>query len=242
MGQREVDEALVASMDQARTLLDAESRFLRELNLGDLPLHERRMIAEVHQRVRASRDYAGAVIKRLVGRLDPYGDGYTFRPAEPIQITPAGIVPRTTGFSNYQDNVTVQRVEADVMTVVQNAAVSKMETQKPDDVATFFSDNRIRVHDGDAVAIRVQMMVRPLDPNNIATTAEVGLTTNGRTVIFPENVVLNGLDQLTPISYATTAYAAATWAANGAAVTLRVDGAVEVVSRTVFVTRLHRAR
>jgi len=245
MTQRQTDENTIAALDQVRALLDAESSYVRGIPLGDIPDRERRMVADLRFRIQAAREQSDAIMARLMRRLDPYDDAYTFQPAEPIEITANGIIPKTSGFCNYQDRVTVQDVPADTIAVLLNHRHEINETQKPSDVTSFYGPNEvICVGEGDAVAIRVQATITPTDEADVASRVFFGLSIMPTlpNMIFPASFSLNGFGAPITVGYSTTAYAGETWARNGAKVMVRADGPIRITSRTLLVTRLHKSR
>lgn len=243
MTQRDLEQQAVVAIEQSASLLDAQARYLGGLDLGSAPACVADDIFEARRRIVQSRRIAERAMTKMLRRLDPYGDIYNFRPGEPIDLTSGGLMPRSaTGFCNYSDPVTVQDVPANTQTVMHNAATVVIDNQKPYDVDTFFADDKIRVKNGDAVAIRVTATIKASDPDNIAAGVIVGLSIGNGPLIFPETIPLNGFNNWVGVSYVTTAYAGATWETNGAELMVQADGPIQINARNFLITRLHKAR
>lgn len=242
MTQRDIEEQAVIAIEQTANLLDAQARYLAALDLGEAPPWITDQVHESYRRISQGRRFAERAMTRLLTRIDPFGDIVNFQPGEPVDLSGAGLIPRSTGFCNYSDSVYLQDVPANTQCTLKNPATVIIDNQKPADMDTFFRDDKLIVENGDAVAIRVTAVIRPVDPDNIAASAIIGLSILPGQLTFPETIPLNGYNNWVGVSYSTTAYAGATWAANGAKVVISADGPIQINSRNFLITRLHKAR
>ncbi len=237
--------ALLQTAQQSLALLEAQATAVAERRAtfaAEPDAHVRGsdyMLANgLYGRLVDAINYNQIVLARLLGVLDPFDDGYSVQPPIPLTLTPYGLVERVTGFSSYQDP-TPQQFLANVAATVANGAIVRDETQKPADVATFY-DGRLRGNLGDALLFRVTCTVRPSDFGNIASQVRIWLDYGAGTRLFEQTKLLTGYNVVEPITYQVPVYIGPTFAANGAAVRIEADGAVEIAAASFFVTRLHK--
>lgn len=152
----------------------------------------------------------------------------------------------TTGWGSYTDtqytNLSPFAVSANTDTTLPNNAATKIETQKPSDIVTFYNGTHITGREGDGVLVTVDFVAVPTSPS--ATSIDTWLDIGGsigeifrRTTEFPKG---NGVAH--NISYSLSAYMLGTWEDNGALFRIRCNGPCNVYNIRYVITRTHRAR
>lgn len=149
-----------------------------------------------------------------------------------------------TGWAQYSDTVYTEAspfsVVADTDTVLPNNAGSKIETQKPRDVNTFYNGATITGRDGDGITIRVDFAAKPTSAASeiLEFWFDIGGSI-GR--VFPQIISFpkgNGIERR--ISFTVSGYTLGTWESNGATAYIKSDGPVEVYDISYVITRTHR--
>ena len=151
-----------------------------------------------------------------------------------------------TGWGNYSDTQYTEgspfSVSANTDTNLPNNAGSKIETQKPADVTTFYNGTVITGRNGDAINITVDMKLKPTSAGT--TYLECWFDIGGsvgelykRIVSFPKG---NGVER--PLDFTVSAYTLDTWEANGATVKVRSDGPLQIYDIRYVIFRTHKAR
>lgn len=250
MTERASTEQAAQVLEQSYTLLAAELAALDGV-IVDLAQYPTQAATNSNRaRVLAARDEIRRAISRnriayqaIMGTLDPYGDLYLVQPGAPVSLTPYGVVPKITGFCRYYDDTTVTAIAANTPTALAFPVLSREETQKPADTGTYFVDDRVFGGLRDAMMLRLDLTVRPTDAVDTATTVTVGYTpgVDLSLALFETRSFLDGYNVPVPLSFETTLYVGSDWAADGAQIVVRADGDVEVTSRALLVTRLHKA-
>jgi len=127
-------------------------------------------------------------------------------------------------------------------TVLPNNAGASVITQKPADVASFYTAGKITGRNGDGILITINATLLPTSP--ATKYAELWFDIGGAigepyrtTVTFPKG---NGV--LYNFSTGFNGYTLDTWEANGATVYIRADGTMSVYDIDYIITRTHKAR
>ena len=139
-------------------------------------------------------------------------------------------------------------VTGNVDTDLPNNKLSVIESQKPDDVATFYDGLGITGRNGDDIIISIDFTVVPTSAST--SLIEVWLDITGgtgtpanfanlyrRIFTFPKG---NGVER--KISFSQSGYTLGTWEANGAVVKLRTDNSADIFDIGYIIKRTHKAR
>jgi hypothetical protein len=156
------------------------------------------------------------------------------------------LINPVTGWANYADTQYTSGspflLAADTDTVLPNNAGSVLDTQKPDDVTTFYDGSVITGRNGDGICITVDMEVIPTSAGT--TLLEVWFDIGGavgelyrRPISFPK-----GQGVVRHVNFTVTGYTLDTWEANGASVYVRANGTASIYGVRYVVTRTHKAR
>ena len=157
-----------------------------------------------------------------------------------------------TGWSYHQDTQytggTTFPVLANLDTLLPNNNLSKIESQKPTDVVTFYDGTIITGRNGDDIIISIDFTVTPTSAGT--SLIEVWLDITGgtgtpvglanlyrRTLTFPKG---QGVDR--KVSFSHSGYTLNTWEANGAQVYVRTDGTATIKDISYIIKRTHKAR
>jgi hypothetical protein len=133
-------------------------------------------------------------------------------------------------------------VAANTDTLLPNNAGSKIETQKPADVVTFYDGSVITGREGDGIDIMIYFKAVPTAPAQyIDIWIDIGGTVGElyrQTFSFPKGA---GIDRgiLYPVP---SAYTLGTWEANGASVYVRSDSILNIYDINYNIDRNHKAR
>lgn len=131
-----------------------------------------------------------------------------------------------------------------VQRTLPNNAASKIETQKPTDVDTFYDavGQKITGRNGDGILITVELTGRPTTAT--ATFLEVTVDIGGavgdiypRTMTFPKG---NGVPRTH--SFTVAGYTLDTWEANGGTVEVASNANIDLYGVRYIITRTHKAR
>lgn len=151
-----------------------------------------------------------------------------------------------SGWAQYADGQYTQSsplsVVGNVDSVLPNNAASIIDSQKPEDVATFYDGTHITGRNGDGIALTVDLNAIP---TQVGTTyVEIWLDIGGsvgelykRIISFPK-----GSGIVRPINFSVSAYTLGTWEANGATVHIKANGNIDVYDVRYVITRTHKAR
>jgi hypothetical protein len=151
-----------------------------------------------------------------------------------------------TGWGDYVDTQYTSAapfsVSADTDTLLPNNKGTVIETQKPNDVTTFYDGSAITGRNGDAILITIDCNLKPTNVNT--TVAEFWIDIGGalgqlyrRITTFPKGV---GIERA--LNFTVAAYTLGTWQANGGVVYIRANGSLDVYDIRYVITRTHKAR
>ena len=151
-----------------------------------------------------------------------------------------------TGWAQYEDTVYTSgspfSVSASTDTVLPNNKGNTLETQKPNDVTTFYDGTVITGRNGDGILITIDCTVEPT--SGTATYAEFWLDIGGavgelyrRIISFPK-----GTGVARPVNFTVSGYTLGTWETNGATVYVSSDGPIDIYGIRYVITRTHKAR
>ena len=172
-------------------------------------------------------------------------------PLEDGTIATQEYVQNSTGWADYvgtaYTSVSPFSVTADTDTVLPNNAGTVIESQKPNDITTFYNGTTITGRNGDGISITVDFQAIPTDAN--ATYIEVWFDITGgtgtpvnlanlykRIITFPK-----GQGNVRPINFTVSGYTLGTWETNGAVVKVRSNGSVDLYDVRYVITRTHKA-
>lgn len=147
-----------------------------------------------------------------------------------------------TGWAAYFHTGAAQSFVAGVKQTLTNNAGTKIETQLPPDVTALYASNLIPGRNGDAIGVAVELTFTPSSAlaSNLFMAIDIGGTVGE---IYPEDFpIFRGSGVPHKISYIILAYTLDTWAANGGAVKVEVDGPGTVTGVRYVIHRLHKAR
>lgn len=147
-----------------------------------------------------------------------------------------------TGWGAYVHTGSAQAFVAGVKQTLTNDAGTVIETQKPADVASFYSSNLITGRNGDSIGVGIELVFTPSDgtASNLYMAIDIG---GGVGEIYPKEFpIVKGSGVAHSVSYNIQAYTLNTWEANGGAVKVEVDGPGSVTGVRYVVHRLHKAR
>lgn len=157
-----------------------------------------------------------------------------------------------TGWAQYEDSqyteVAPFSLVANQDVLLPNNGLTKIETQKPTDVTSFYNGTKITGRNGDGIMITVEFTALP---TSAATTyIEVWFDITGgtgtpsnlavlykRIISFPKG---NGIAR--PINFTVTGYTLGTWETNGAEVKVRSNGTASLHTIRYVITRTHKAQ
>jgi hypothetical protein len=244
---REDTLAAFQATSQILVLLEAQAVLLKSQMsvLMHHPDAERRdspysMTYTLFDRVKNAIRHNQITQKNLLARLDPFGDNFNYAPPVPVDITPYGIIERTTGFCSYISGLGPQSVLTNTPYTVLNDAATTFEAQKPRDIVTFYDGDKLIAVQDDALLYSITFKARPTDNVEVASELKMYLNYAPGTRLFEQTKLLSGYDEIEPVSYQTSVYVGATFAANGATLVVEADGPIEITDVSFLVTRLHK--
>ena len=152
---------------------------------------------------------------------------------------------QVTGWAAYQDTQYTSgspfSLAANTDTVLPNNAGVIIDSQKPDDVTSFYDGSVITGRNGDAITFTLDIIAKPT--NQMATYLESWIDIGGaigelyRTInSFPK-----GSEVERQIVTTTLAYTLDTWEANGATIYVRSNGPCELYGIRIVIARTHKA-
>lgn len=149
-----------------------------------------------------------------------------------------------TGWAQYSDTQYTAEapfsVVADVDTIVPNNGLNFIDSQKPEDIATFYDGTVVTGRNGDGLNITFDATVIPSVAANIVEfwfEIGAGIELYRRIISFPK-----GAGVARPISFSVSGYTLDTWEATGATMHMVADGAVDIYGQRLVLTRTHKAR
>ena len=147
-----------------------------------------------------------------------------------------------TGWGAYNHTGSTQALTASTKATLVNNAGSKIESQKPSDIDTFYDGSVITGRNGDGISVRLELTFTPDDGTASYFWVAVDIGSGSPIEIYPSRFEITGGALVAhQISYSFPGYTLSTWEANGGAVKVLSDGP-GVVSDVVYVIhRLHKA-
>lgn len=153
----------------------------------------------------------------------------------------------TTGWGDYVDSQYTSAspfiVNTTKMTLPNNASTIR-DSQKPEDVTTFYNsaNTTITGRDGDGINIVIEFKARPNSANNTRLTISIDI---GGAVgeIYKRDFVLtkgNGVEHFYLSSF--NVYTLDTWATNGGTVKIVSTASTDIYDIRYIITRTHKAR
>lgn len=162
----------------------------------------------------------------------------------PVSIPPSE-VSKITGWGAYSDTQYTSgspfALAANVDTVLPNNKGSFLESQKPDDVVTFYDGTTITGRNGDGIGITLEAKVVPTSTTN--TYFEFWLDIGGSVgQLYPRTQSFSKGAGTYNLNASFTGYTLDTWEANGATVYCRSNTACDIHSVRFVITRTHKGR
>lgn len=162
-------------------------------------------------------------------------------------VTALALDTLTTGWAAYTDTQYVDAgtaftLPADTDTVLPNNAGSKIETQMPPDVTTFYDGTAITGRDGDSLDFMIYFKAVPSVQNQwLEMWVDIGGSVGElyrQTFSFPR-----GLGVERGILYSlSSGYTLNTWEANKGTVYIRSNAALDIYGININLDRSHKAR
>jgi len=151
-----------------------------------------------------------------------------------------------TGWGNYTDGTYTSAspfaLAANTDTNLPNDKTTVIETQKPQDVTTFYDGTYITGRNGDGLSITIDFKAKP--SSGSTTYLECWIDIGGsvgelyrRIITFPKG---NGVER--PVNFTVDGYTLDTWQSNGGVVKVRADGTCDIYDIRYVLTRTHQAR
>lgn len=167
------------------------------------------------------------------------GDGVTAWSGLPYQNDALNL----TGWGSYSDAGT-QSIAANTRTLLTISGVTKDETQKPSDIATFWNGatNTLPGRDGDGGVWRLKFQVTATDAT--ASTLLIEADIGGAIGVLDEfeKPMTRGAGVMQPVTWNNAYFMRATFAANGAKFYVTSDGPLSIAAKSILIHRTHRAR
>lgn len=159
----------------------------------------------------------------------------------------AASAANVTGWGNYADTTYTSgsplAILVDTDTLLPNNSGGIIESQKPDDIATFYDGTKITGRNGDGILMTIEFSITPTG-GGAATLIECWIDIGGsvgelyrRPFTFPKGA---GIERT--VTFTTAGYTLDTWAANGGAVYIRANGTANVYDIRYLLTRTHKAK
>jgi hypothetical protein len=145
-----------------------------------------------------------------------------------------------TGWGSYTHTGAAQTLSAGVKVTLTNNAGTIIDSQKPDDIAAFYSGGLVAGRNGESAIIGVNIVFTP--SSALASTLYMAVDIGGSIgEIEPDDFsVLKGSGVAHRINYTKAPYMGATFAANGGAIKVMSDGPGEITGTTYLIHRLHK--
>ena len=156
------------------------------------------------------------------------------------QIAALSPLAGASGWAVYNDTAGAQSLTAGGTATFTVNAGSKIETYAPDGIA-LWSGNKITGREGDAIVVKVQCVFTPSDA--VASTLDFSVDIGGAIgeVEYQNFPVTKGAGMPHKVSWTFLAYTLDTWEANGGTVRVVSDGAGQLTSKRVLISRVHKA-
>jgi len=153
-----------------------------------------------------------------------------------------------TGWAVYNDTQFTSAapgfVAANVLYNMPNNAGSKIESQLPLDVATFYDESTQKIlgRNGDGLNVVIEFKMRPATNNDTRVTLGIDIGGAVGEIYTRDFVLTRGQGEEHYYLSSFDAYTLGTWAANGGQVQIRTTDAVRVYDIRYVLTRTHKAR
>lgn len=146
-----------------------------------------------------------------------------------------------TGWGAYVNTAAAQSLVAATKVSLTNNAGTVLETQKPADIASFYTAGKIIGRNGDGLGVTVELTFTP--SNGTASNFYMAIDIGGSVgEIYPRDyAILRGSGVAHKISYSQICYSLDTWQANGGTVKVEADGPGSVTGVRYVIHRLHKA-
>lgn len=152
---------------------------------------------------------------------------------------------RSTGWAQYADtqytSVSPFSISGNADTMLPNNAGGVIDSQKPDDITTFYDGSVITGRAGDGLGITIDFNAVPTNANT--TYIEVWVDIGGavgelyrRIISFPK-----GVGAVRPVNFTVIGYTLGTWESNGGTVYVRANGTADIYDIRYVLTRTHGA-
>jgi head-tail adaptor len=167
---------------------------------------------------------------------------------DPTDIDLSGLSPipdarvSYTGWAAYNHTGAAQSVVANVKAPLVNNAGSKIEDQKPADVADLYDGTAVTGRVGDAIMVAIELTFTPSDGDTSSLALDIDIGGTVGEIYTEEFPITRGANVPHKISYHPPAYTLDTWAANGGMVEVMADGAGSISNVRYVIHRLHKAR
>ncbi len=164
------------------------------------------------------------------------------------RLIAANSVNDYTGWAVYNDTQFTSAspgvVAANTIYYLPNNAGSKIESQKPIDVVTFYDEStgQITGRDGDGLNVVIEFKLRPRTNNDTRVTLGIDIGGSVGEIYTRDFVLTRGVGQEHYYLSSFNAYTLGTWEANGGRVLIRSTFSVEVYDIRYVLTRTHKAR
>lgn len=146
-----------------------------------------------------------------------------------------------TGWGAYVNTAAAQAIVATTSTALVNNAGTVIETQKPSDIATFYTAGKITGREGDGILINIELTFTP--SSGLASYLRVSIDIGGAVgeIYIREFSTVLGSGIGHALSYSTGAYTLDTWEANGGTIKVYSDGPGTISGVRYVIHRLHKA-
>lgn len=150
-----------------------------------------------------------------------------------------------TGWGSYASSTADSMVLTSATYVtLKNNATTRIETQLPCDIDSFYSrtDTAILAKDGDDIIVQLDFKARPT--TNISTQLDIRFFIGGAIGGFYEKTInlAKGQNITQGVAECFSLYAGSTWAANGAKIQVKTDHAVNLMDMRLVIKRTHKAQ
>jgi len=184
-------------------------------------------------------------------RLSGESDYSNIDPENKLIYAQRSYVDNQTGWGDYVDDefdsISPFSISTTPLSLPNNKA-TVIETQKPDDVTTFYDGTVITGRNGDGILVTIDFIAKPTSPGT--TFIEIWLDITGgagtpvnlanlykRIISFPKG---NGIER--PINFTFSGYTLGTWEANGAVIKVVADNTLDIYNIRYVITRTHKAK
>ena len=153
-----------------------------------------------------------------------------------------------TGWASYTDalytSTSPYSLAGNTKVTLPNNALITLDTQKPVDVSTFYdvSTQTITGRNGDGVNIVIEFKLRPIANQNTKITVAIDIGGSIGEIYIRDFLTSKGIGVQHYYLSSFDAYTLNTWEANGGAVKIISDYAVEIFDIRYVITRTHKAK